>query len=179
MSVKCIQCGESMTSGRENVPYKALPGVVLVGVEVRRCPECGEFEVVIPAIDRLNKVLAKEVIEKAGRLSGAEIRFLRSYLGYSAVEFARVIHSDPSTISRWEAGKQEIGPHPDLLLRAMVALDKQIDDYSVRIVRELAAVRASGARSPAAGRAGTGGGYRVTLAARRGWRTADAPAGGR
>jgi putative zinc finger/helix-turn-helix YgiT family protein len=130
--MKCLNCGHAMTTKRENVPYTALPGAVLVGVPVSRCASCGEFEVAIPAIDELNRALAAAVIHKPARLVGAEIRFLRSYLGYSGADFAKVIGSDPATVSRWEGDKQPIGHHTDLLLRAMVALDKRVDEYSIK-----------------------------------------------
>jgi putative zinc finger/helix-turn-helix YgiT family protein len=129
--MKCINCGHTMTTKRENVPYTALPGAVLVGVPVSRCANCGEHEVAIPAIDELNRVLARAVISKRGRLVGGEIRFLRSYLGYSGSDFAKLIGSDPATVSRWEGDKQPIGHHTDLLLRAMVALDKRVDEYAI------------------------------------------------
>lgn len=129
--MKCVNCGHAMTTKRENVPYTALPGAVLVGVSVSRCPNCGEYEVAIPAIDELNRVLAGAVIRKRARLVGAEVRFLRSYLGYSGADFARLIGSDPATVSRWESDKQAIGHHTDLLLRAMVALDRKVDEYPI------------------------------------------------
>jgi len=120
-----------MTTKRENVPYTALPSTVLVGVPVSRCSNCGEHEVAIPAIDELNRVIAQAVIRKPGRLTGGEVRFLRSYLGYSGADFAALIRSDPATVSRWEGGKQPIGHHTDLLLRAMVALDKKVEEYPI------------------------------------------------
>ena len=93
MSMKCLECGSTMTTKRENVQYNSLPGTVLAGVEVHRCPNCGEYEIAIPAIDELNKLLAMDVIRKKGRLDGGEIRFLRSYLGYSGVDFAKSVQS--------------------------------------------------------------------------------------
>jgi putative zinc finger/helix-turn-helix YgiT family protein len=131
--MKWLQCGSAVTSKRENVPYKALPGTVLVGVSVSRCAHCGEYEIAIPAIDEINRALAQVVIRKPGRLSGAEVRFLRTYLGYSGVDFARLIHSDPASVSRWESDKQPIGHHTDLLLRAMVVLDKKTDEYPIAL----------------------------------------------
>jgi putative zinc finger/helix-turn-helix YgiT family protein len=127
-----MQCGHAMTTKRENAPYTALPGTVLVGVEVSRCPSCGEYEVAIPAIDELNRVLAEAVIRKPARLTGGEIRFLRTYLGYSSADFAKLIGGNPATISRWETDKQPIGHHTDLLLRALVALDKKVDEYPIK-----------------------------------------------
>ena len=135
--MKCIHCGHPMTTKRENVPYTALPGTVLVGVPVSRCSSCGEYEIAIPAIDELNRVLADAVIRKRARLAGSEVRFLRSYLGYSAADFAKLIGSDPATVSRWESDKQPIGHHTDLLLRAMVALDRKVDEYPIAAFAEV------------------------------------------
>ncbi len=135
--MKCMQCGHAVTTKRENMPYKALPGTVLVGVEVSRCASCGEYEVAIPAIDELNRVLAATVIRKPSRLSGGEVRFLRSYLGYSGADFAALIGSDPATVSRWEGDKQPIGHHTDLLLRAMVVLDKKVEAYPIATFGEI------------------------------------------
>lgn len=132
-----MQCGHAMATKRENAPYTALPGTVLVGVPVSRCPSCGEHEVAIPAIDELNRVLARAVIGKRGRLAGGEVRFLRSYLGYSGADFAKLIGSDPATVSRWESDKQPIGHHTDLLVRAMVALDKKVDEYPITTFAEV------------------------------------------
>jgi putative zinc finger/helix-turn-helix YgiT family protein len=129
--MKCINCGHAMTTKRENMPYTALPGAILVGVPVSRCSNCGEHEVAIPAIDELNRTLAHAVLRKPGRLNGGEIRFLRSYLAHSGADLARLIGSHPATVSKWENGKQPIGHHADLLLRAMVALDKRVDEYPI------------------------------------------------
>lgn len=144
--MKCINCGHAMTTKRENAPYTALPGAVLVGVPVSRCPSCGEHEVAIPAIDELNRVLASAVIRKRGRLVGGEVRFLRSFLGYSASDFAKLIGSDPATVSRWESDKQPIGHHTDLLLRAMVALDRKVDEYPIAAFAEVKAATAKRAK---------------------------------
>jgi putative zinc finger/helix-turn-helix YgiT family protein len=129
--MKCIQCGSAMTTRKENVPYTALPGTVLVGVEVSRCANCGESEITIPAIDELNRSLAAAVIRKPSRLNGGEIRFLRSYLGYSGADFAKLIRSSPATVSRWEGDAQPIGHHSDMLLRAFVMLDKKVESYPI------------------------------------------------
>ena len=57
----CMRCGAAITVARENFLYTAsgLPNVTLVGVEVRRCPSCGEFEVAIPRIEDLHRTIAR------------------------------------------------------------------------------------------------------------------------
>jgi putative zinc finger/helix-turn-helix YgiT family protein len=126
-----------MTKKRENVPYQSLPGTVLVDVEVSRCPNCGEFEVAIPAIEELDRVLANAVIRKPTRLTGLEVKFLRKYLGYSGTDFAKLIGADKATVSRWEKDAQPIGQQTDRLYRTLVILDKKIEEYPIANLAEL------------------------------------------
>lgn len=134
---KCLQCEAPMVTKPENVEYGSLPETMLMGVPVSRCSQCDEYEVSIPAIDELDRVLADEVLGKSGRLNGGEIRFLRSFLDLSGVELSRIIGSDPATISRWESDKQAIGHHTDLLLRAMVLLEMKVDSYPIARFAEI------------------------------------------
>lgn len=134
MSKKCRTCGKAELSGRpETYLYteSGLPNVVLVGVEVRRCPSCGHHELVLPRVTELHRTIAHAVIHKRARLSGPEVRFLRKYLGWSGADFARHVGVDPSTVSNWENDKDPIGPASDRLLRLMVAHGAPVEDYSL------------------------------------------------
>lgn len=131
--MKCVQCGEtSMTSARENYAYKAsgLP-VTLVNVEVRRCKACGESMVAIPKIEQLHRTIAGAVISKRSRLTAAEIRFLRTHLGWSGSDFARHMGVKPETVSRWENGHDQMSPSADRLLRLMIVTRDPVSDYSL------------------------------------------------
>jgi len=77
----------------------------------------------------LHRAIARAVITKRARLSGAEVRFLRKYLGWSGVDFAKHIGADPSTVSNWETEKDAIGTASDRLLRLMVAHGSRVDEY--------------------------------------------------
>lgn len=134
MSKKCRTCGKAeMTTRAETYLYaeSGLPNVVLVGVEVRRCPSCGHHELVLPRVTELHRTIAHAVIHKRARLSGPEVRFLRKYLGWSGADFARHVGVDPSTVSNWENDKDPIGPASDRLLRLMVAHGAPVEDYSL------------------------------------------------
>jgi len=134
MSKKCRTCGKAeMSPGTETYLYteSGLPNVVLVGVEVRRCPSCGHHDLVLPRVTELHRTIADAVIHKRARLSGPEVRFLRKYLGWSGVDFARHVGVDPSTVSNWENDKDPIGPTSDRLLRLMVAHGAQVEDYAL------------------------------------------------
>ena len=131
--MKCVHCGEaSMTSTRENYAYKAsgLP-VTLVNVEVRRCKSCGESVVAIPRIEQLQKTIAGAVISKRTRLTPAELRFLRTHLGWSGSDFARHMGVKPETVSRWENGHDQMSPSADRLLRLMIVTRDPVSDYSL------------------------------------------------
>lgn len=128
-AVLCLECGSAMKVSRENVAYRSLPGVVLEGIEVRRCPSCGESEVVIPQPNVLDRTLARSVIEKRAKLTGDEIRFLRTFLDLSAGALAGKMGTQRETVSRWESGKQPIGTQADKLLRMMVAYRVPVKDY--------------------------------------------------
>jgi putative transcriptional regulator len=130
--MKCIECGAEMTSVRENYNYKAsgLP-VTLANVEVRRCKECGEQEVVIPKIAELHKVIARAVVEKKGRLTSAEVRFLRTHLGWSGTDFAKHMAVAAATVSRWENGHEQMSPQADRLLRLMALFKQPVTDYTL------------------------------------------------
>lgn len=147
-NLQCTECGEAMVSTREDRPYSKLPGVLLCGVEVLRCPKCGETEVVIPKPNQLGDLLARHITGKRNRLIGPEIRFLRAHLDLSGVELARRMGVAPETVSRWENGKDAMGPVADRLLRLLVAGDTpsealaEIGDESKPLSL---AVRASGA----------------------------------
>jgi putative zinc finger/helix-turn-helix YgiT family protein len=130
--MKCSECGHELEVRRENRRYdeSGLSNVILVNIEVRRCPSCGKEVVAIPAVARLHASLAKAVVEKPETLSSAEFKFLRKFLGWSGADTARYLGVTAETVSRWENGA-EISAIADRLIRLCVAVGKQIEDYSV------------------------------------------------
>src|SRR2546423_15256957 len=62
----CLECGTAMRSSREPHRYTITPdwAVTIADAEVRRCPKCGAWEVVIPKPDALQRTIAAEVIRK-------------------------------------------------------------------------------------------------------------------
>jgi putative zinc finger/helix-turn-helix YgiT family protein len=138
--MKCDQCGAQMKSSRENYRYAecGLDTVTLANVEVRRCPECGEYEVDIPRMEELHRVIAHEVASKSARLTAQEVRFLRKYLGFSGVDFAATLDVTAETVSRWETGKKQMSPVAERALRLMVFVRNPIDQYPLEKLAEIA-----------------------------------------
>ena len=129
---KCMHCGETLAQvSRIDLPYRSLPGVVLVGIEARSCLVCSEVEYAIPRIEALNESISRLLVGKPTRLAGTEVRFLRKYLGWSGRDFASRVGVTPETVSRWENGVLAIGETPDKLLRMFVLHEKPVADYSL------------------------------------------------
>src|SRR5215813_15453270 len=139
--MKCPQCRHQMVRSIENHRYteSGLSNVVLVDVEVRRCQNCGEITVSIPRIEELHRTLAMALIRQTGRLAPSEIRFLRKWLGWSGVDFAKRMGTKPETVSRWENGKATMGPQADRLLRLFIAKETPVLEYPVDVLAQVAA----------------------------------------
>jgi putative zinc finger/helix-turn-helix YgiT family protein len=135
----CLICGARMRTQQENYQYTAsgLPHVTLQSVEVSRCPNCGETEVAIPQIEALHRAIAKALIQKRTRLAPEEIRYLRTYLGWSGTDFAAHMGTTPETVSRWEHGATPIGKIADRLLRLLVATQTPVQDYSADLLAHI------------------------------------------
>jgi putative zinc finger/helix-turn-helix YgiT family protein len=141
----CPSCGEGSLQTRLEVRrYGRGIDVTLVDVPVRRCPVCGEELVVIPAIEELHRLIAHDLARRSGRLRSGEIRFLRTYLGYSSADFAHVMGVSPETVSRWESARspQQMAVPAERLLRLMALQDNPVQSYS------LAAADHDGAAKP-------------------------------
>lgn len=131
--MKCPVCGSAeLTTTHEAYKYDecGLPNVTLANIEIQRCGNCGEILPAIPRMAELHKAIARAVVEQHAKLSGAEVRFLRKYLGHSGADFATLIGVSRETVSRWENDKEPIGGTPDRLLRVLVVLDKRVQDYN-------------------------------------------------
>ena len=139
--MKCPQCRNEMIHRTENHRYteSGLPNVVLVGVEVEHCQTCGEILVSIPNIEGLHRAIAMELIRHPGRLAPNEIRFLRKWLGWSGVDFAKHMGVTPETVSRWESvdNGKAMGGTAERLLRLSVAHGQPIDQYPIDMLAEV------------------------------------------
>ena len=138
--MKCPQCGHRMKTARENYLYGecGLPNITLVGIEVSRCPQCGEHEAVISRIEQLHHVIANAVARKVPKLTPEEIRFLRKYLGWSGGDFAEHLGISPETVSRWENGASGMGATAERLLRLAAMTREPASDYSLDVLKAVA-----------------------------------------
>ena len=123
--MNCVICGAKMKKLRKE-PYhfteSGLPYIYLEGCERYDCinKDCGESEISIPNISGLMCLIAEIVSRQSRKLLPDEIRFLRTYLGFSGVDFARYISVSPETVSRWEKGTVKMKDSMEKFLRVLV-----------------------------------------------------------
>ena len=88
---------------------------------MKKCRECSG-EVTVTAL---------ALVHKPTRFLGAEVRYLRKYMGWSGVDFASHMGGSPETVSRWENDKELISSISDRLLHLIVVRSWPVEDDSV------------------------------------------------
>jgi DNA-binding transcriptional regulator YiaG len=131
----CDSCGNEVkvVTGNYRFDEVGLP-VLLKNIELINCKECGTAEPIIPDVNGLMHVIAFAVAAHPCRLKGAEVRFLRKFLGMNGDEFSNLVDIDRTTLSKWENDQQEIGKQSDRLIRFLAMaksadLRKQIEQF--------------------------------------------------
>lgn len=79
----------------------------------------GDCAVVIPKIASLHCLLTRSIIENFGPLHRNEFRYLRTELGMTQEELSSALNVEPSTLMRWEAGKEPIPAEADVGIRLL------------------------------------------------------------
>lgn len=129
--MNCTVCGNELQSTIENHVYDecGLTNVVLSGVAVNRCGSCGEFEIELPDIEGLHRVIAWSVATERRRLTHEELRFLRKYLGFSQRDAAVKLGISHETLSRYENGRTETPWTIEFNLRLLTVVTKPLKKY--------------------------------------------------
>jgi putative zinc finger/helix-turn-helix YgiT family protein len=119
---KCYDCGGAKVTATVG-PYRMkLAGEWHATIEdavITHCGDCGGTGVGLENLDGIMRAIAAAVIRKPSRLAADEIRFLRTHLGWTGIKLAKMLGVGAGTVSRWENGKEPIGPVPDRLLRTL------------------------------------------------------------
>src|SRR5665213_2220629 len=103
-TMRCYECGQTMEGRKGEYKYTecGLDSVTLKDILVYHCTNCNAVVPEIPAAGVLHRVIALRLINKETLLTGNEVRFLRKLCGYSMNEFAEILGSSKSVVSRWE-----------------------------------------------------------------------------
>ena len=143
MKGTCSNCGNEARVVRGDYEFKesGLP-VILKGIELIKCPACGNEDPVIPKLNQMMRVLALAVISKRYRLQGEDVRFLRKYVKLTGEEFAGLLNIDRTTLSKWETNADPVGDQSDRLIRVIaVGLGKGLKPELERIVRDFPGIK--------------------------------------
>ena len=103
-----------------------LPNVYIVGITVASDGTIG-----IPNIISLHKAIAKAILEKNSRLTGEEIKFLRTEMGMTQTQLSDHLGVDIKTVQRWEKNDNSIGKAEDMVIRLTAKQELQITENTV------------------------------------------------
>jgi DNA-binding transcriptional regulator YiaG len=140
-SKTCTNCNvgklESIEPSIFSYDLSGLHVVLKGGVIQHICSNCGEKSLTIKNLPGLHRVIAEAVATANHRLSGAELRFLREFLGYSGDEMAHLVDLSHDTIRKAESGAQKVPkPSYELFLRSEVLRGAKAPDYEMRKLLE-------------------------------------------
>jgi putative zinc finger/helix-turn-helix YgiT family protein len=136
----CLECNVKLVSEkhkRYHYTECGLSHVYLKNVTTLICPNCNYQEVEIPDPAGLQAEIARRLVSKLSRLNGREFRFLRTFLGHSGADIARLFDVTRETVSRWETGAIKIQGPADIALRYMVLTGKANHDYKVTDLNDI------------------------------------------
>src|SRR5580658_10242033 len=75
---QCSDCGNEARVERGTYRFResGLDNVVLKGIEIVKCPACGNEDPILPNLDGLLRIIAVALVTSKLPLSGAEVRYL-------------------------------------------------------------------------------------------------------
>ncbi|MCY4129126.1 MAG: helix-turn-helix domain-containing protein [Gammaproteobacteria bacterium] len=114
-----------------------LPNVWIQGAHA--VDDAGEETIRIPNIRGLHRLIANAIVECDGRLTGAEMRFLRSEMGMTQTALARLVHRTRLTLSRWEREESAVDGAADALIRIFATYRLGLESVDENELEEISA----------------------------------------
>lgn len=87
----------------------------------------GDETVTIPAIGALHMVICEGIVRLHAKMTGQELRFLRSEMGMTQAKLADIIKVSSLTVSRWEREEHPIDDAAEMLIRIMAVESLGLD----------------------------------------------------
>jgi len=117
-----------MSKNKKDYRYTecGLDNVFIEGLEVV-ADDHGEELYCIPNILTLHKMIAHAVIANGTGMSGQELRFLRTEMGYTQEQLADLLKVERATIGRWERGDMTVNANAETVIRLLTAEKLEID----------------------------------------------------
>jgi YgiT-type zinc finger domain-containing protein len=135
---ECSNCGSEARVVRGDYEFKetGLRDVILLDIELVKCDKCGNVDAILFRVDDLMNLIAIAILQKPYRLQGEELRFLRKHVELTQEEFAKLLHVDKTTLSKWENNEDPIGVQSDLWARTVVmSRDKRLEKRAADHIR--------------------------------------------
>ena len=119
-----------------------LDNVVVEGA-VELPETAGDGSVTIPAIGQLHQVIAEAIVTRPAKMTGQELRFLRTEMGLTQSQLANILKVTLLTVSRWERNENPFSEAAEMLVRLHSARKLQLAvNLDVESVSELVAAAA-------------------------------------
>ena len=87
----------------------------------------GDEVITIANVGGLHRAIARAIVEHAAGISGKELRFLRTEMGMTQAELAKVVHHDAQSVARWEKSECPITPTAEALIRLLAIERLKLD----------------------------------------------------
>ncbi len=97
-----------------------LNNVVIEGIEVVK-DDLGDTVYCIPNVRGLHRAIAHAIITHDVGISGKELRFLRTEMGFTQEQLAKILRVARVTVTRWETAEKPIGQHAEFIVRMLAA----------------------------------------------------------
>ncbi len=124
-----------MDDPRYRYTESGLDNVFIEGLEILE-DHAGEETYTIPNVLLLHKVIAHAIITGGQGIAPAELRFLRTEMGMTQAELAKILHLAPLTVGRWERGERPMDGAAELVVRMLAA--ERLDINPTMSIEELA-----------------------------------------
>lgn len=117
--------------GRTRYRYTecGLDNVIIEGIDVR-VDDDGEEVLYIPAVNELHKTIAQGVVESETGMTGQELRFLRTMMGFTQADLARHVHHDAQSVARWEKNRTPIQAASEIVIRLLTVEKLNLGEHS-------------------------------------------------
>jgi len=133
--MECPSCDNKKAMKSELITHRykesGLDTVILHGVKQYRCAKCGEVIFDFGDVNQLHRLIAETLLRKKDLLTGPEIRFLRTHVGYSSEMFSRFLGLDKTSYSRIENARSKISNQVNMSVRMVVAGKLADRDYDL------------------------------------------------
>ncbi len=114
-----------------NYTESGLDNVFVEGVQFVT-DDAGEVCVTVPNINGLHRAIASGIIRQRAGMTGREMRFLRTEIGFTQAELAVLVHREALAISRWERGESPIDSNAEAIIRLYAAQKLELPSIDVR-----------------------------------------------